>query len=223
MKKNYEEAFKWYMMSASVGNAKSQYQVAMMLSSGMGVEKNEELAKRWFATYSSTMVNDSRKVAMDTLRARRGDITLSNDLLKAMSRNYQPNSMVTLATKYHTGKGFKRSEKGAMDLLNKASLAGGSPRTKLAELIAEKKADEGYPQESFDLVKSAAEYGDATAMYKLAMLYKDGICCDQDMDKYRMYMRMSAEKGNHDAKEIVMKWNARSDRRKAEKTKKKDN
>ncbi len=219
MKKDPEEAFKWYLMSASVGNAKSQYQVAMMYSSGIGTDKDEEMAKRWFATYSSTMVNDSRKVAIDTLRARRGDLTLSNDMLKAMSRNYQPSSMVTLAMKYQTGKGFKKSEKGAMDLMRKATLAGGQPRTKYAELIAEKKGAEGYPKQSFDLIKSAVEFGDAGAMYKLALLYKDGTCCQQDMNLYRMYMRMAAERGNRDAKTVVMKWDARSDRRKAEKPK----
>jgi len=218
MERNYEEAFKWYLKSASVGNSRSQYQVAMMLSTGLGVEKDEEQAKQWFARYSSSMINDSRKSAMDTLRARRGDITLSNDLLKAMSRSNHPPSMAALAMKYETGKGFKRSEKAAMELLTKASVAGGSPRVKLADLIASKDESGNYPQESFDLIKSAAEYGDAGAMYRLALMYKDGKGCEANVELYRKYMRMAMECGNREAKDVVRQWDARKERRKNDKS-----
>ena len=216
-KKDYEQAFRWYLMSASVGNARSQYQVGLMYASGQGVEKDEDLAKQWFARYSSTMVNDSRKKAMDTLRARKGDIALSNDMLKAMSRSNQPPSMTTLALKYQSGKGFKKNEKAAMELMRKASVAGGSPRVKLAEMIESKNESEQFPQESLDLIRSAAEYGDAGAMYKMALLYKDGKGVEQNMDLYHRYMVMAAERGNKDAKDTVRQWKARTDRRQSEK------
>jgi len=216
IKKDHDQAFKWYLMSASIGNAKAQYQVGMMLSSGIGTEKNEDEAKKWFARYSSTMVNDSRKKAMETLRIRKGDYELSNDLLKAMSRSNQPGSMTALAYKYQTGKGFKKNEKAAMELLTKASVAGGAPRLKLAEMIESKQEDGEYPQESLELIKSAADYGDAGAMYKLAMHYKEGRGCPQDTDLYRRYMRMAAERGNKDARDIVKGWDARKERRKSE-------
>ena len=216
-KKDYEQAFRWYLMSASVGNARSQYQVGLMYTSGQGVEKDEDLAKQWFARYSSTMVNDSRKKAMDTLRARKGDIALSNDMLKAMSRSNQPPSMTTLALKYQSGKGFKKNEKAAMELMRKASVAGGSPRVKLAEMIESKNESEQFPQESLDLIRSAAEYGDAGAMYKMALLYKDGKGVEQNMDLYHRYMVMAAERGNKDAKDTVRQWKARTDRRQSEK------
>ena len=218
MERNYEEAFKWYMKGASIGNPKSQFQVAVMLSAGEGTEKDPEAAKEWFARYSSSMVNDSRKIAMDTLRARRGNIDLSNDLLKAMSRSNHPQSMTTLAKKYRDGKGFKKSTKGAIDLLSKASVSGGSPRTVLAEMYLERNEDGEYNEEILRLLTSAAEYGDAAAMYRLALLYKDGIIVEQDTDgKYRYYMRMAAENGNHDAKDIVARWDNRTARRKAKK------
>jgi len=137
MKKDPEEAFKWYMMSALVGNSRSQYQVASMLDSGIGTEKDVEQAKKWFGIYSNSILNDSRKSAMETLKARKGDFDVSNDLLKAMSRTYQPQSMTRLATKYEQGKGFKKSLKGAFDLQSKAALAGGGPRVRLADMIVE--------------------------------------------------------------------------------------
>ena len=217
MERDYPEAFRWYMMGASVGNPKSQYQVAVMLSSGQGTEKDPEKAKEWFARYSSTMVNDSRKIAMDTLKARRGDIKLSNDLLKAMSRSDHPPSMTALARKYRDGKGFKKNTRGAMDLLSKASVAGGAPRTALADMYLSKEGDE-HDGEILRLLTTAADFGDAGAMYRLAMMYKEGRIVEKDVDgKYRYYMRMAAERGNRDAKDTVAGWNKRIQRRKGRK------
>ena len=221
IKKDNEKAFHWYMRSASTGNMKSQYQVAVMLSSGIGCEKDENAAKQWFARYSSTALNESRKIAMDTMRARRTDIDISNDMLKSMSKTFQPQSMVALASKYESGNGFKKNRGASKDLLEKASLAGGNPRTRLAEYYLE--GDDESKEKAFDLLKSAAAYGDAGAMYRLAMMYKDGICCDADDTKYRMYMRMAAERGNREAKDLVMKWDDRIRRRKLNKGTKYDN
>ena len=54
-------------------------------------------------------------------------------------------------------------------------------------------------------------------MYQLALMYKDGISCEENQANYRMYMRMAAERGNRDAKQIVIKWDDRIKRRKAKK------
>ncbi|MBQ7702321.1 MAG: SEL1-like repeat protein [Candidatus Methanomethylophilaceae archaeon] len=221
IKKDAQKAFEWYMKAACTGNMKAQYQVAVMLSSGAGCEKNEDEAKKWFARYSSTALNDSRKVAMDTLKTRHSDFDITNDMLKSMSKSYHTPSMVSLASKYDSGKGFKKSPKAAIDLLEKASLAGGAPRTRLADKYLESE-DEEVRKKAFGLLESAAKYGDNAAMYKLAIMYKDGTLCEADENKYRMYMRMASERGNRDAKEVVMKWDNRINRRKKNKEKDKE-
>ena len=218
IERNPELAFKWYLTAASTGNMKAQYQTAVMLSSGIGCEKNEEEAKNWFARYSSTTLNDSRKIAVDTMKSRHADIDITNDMIKAMSKNCNPPSMVTLAMKYDTGKGFKKNPKAAVSLLEKAALAGGSPRTKLAEKYLEDNTEESR-RKAMDLLISAAQYGDGGAMYRLAIIYKEGELVEKDEEKYRMYMRMAAERGNRDAKETVMKWDDRIRRRKKDKEK----
>lgn len=220
MTRNYEEAFKWYLKGASVGNPKSQFQVAVMLSLGQGTEKDTEAAKDWFARYSSTMINDSRKSAMETLRARKGDITQYNDLLKAMSRSNNPRSMTSLAKKYRDGKGFKKSTKGAINLLTKACAAGGAPRTVLAEMYLEQNEDGRHNSKILHLLKSAAAAGDGAAMYRLALLYKEGEIVEKDVEgKYKYYMRMAAENGSRDARDVVSRWNSRTARRKSKKDK----
>jgi len=153
------------------------------------------------------------------MKSRRADIDITNDMIKAMSKNCHPPSMVTLAMKYDTGKGFKKSPKAAVSLLEKAALAGGSPRTKLAEKYLEEGTEESK-KKALDLLMAAAEYGDGGAMYKLAIIYKEGELLEKDEGKYRMYMRMAAERGNRDAKEVVMKWEDRIKRRKKDKEKK---
>jgi hypothetical protein len=206
------------MMGARAGNAKSQYQVAVMLAEGEGTEKDPEAAKDWFARYSSTMVNDSRKLARETLRARKGNRALSDDLLKAMSRSNHPQSMTALAKKYRDGKGFKKNTKGAVDLLSKAVVAGGSPRVVLAEMYLANNENGKHDKEILELLTTAAEYGDANAMYRLALLYKEGTIVEKDADgKHRYYMRMAAERGNRDARDIVTRWDNRTARRKAKK------
>ncbi len=221
IKKDPEQAFKWYMRAACTGNMKAQYQVAVMLSSGTGCEKDEEKAKQWFARYSSTALNDSRKIAMDTMKARRADVDITNDMLKSMSKNYHTPSMIALASKYDTGSGFKKNPKAAVDLLGKASLAGGTPRTRLADkYLRSGKEEDG--RKAFKLLQSAAAYGDPTAMYMLSQLYKEGKYCEKDENVYRMYMRMAAERGNRDAKDTVTKWEGRIRRRKKEKEKEKE-
>ena len=213
--KDYQLAFKWYLNSALSGNMRSQYQVAVMYSSGIGCEKDETEAKRWFARYSSTALNDSRRIAIDTMRARRLDVEFSNDMLKAMSKNYHTQSMVTLAGKYESGKDLKKNRQAAISLLEKASVAGGNPRTRLAEFYLE--GDEESRKKGYELIQSAVKSGDAAAMYRLAMMYKEGFCCEVDEGMYRRYMRMAAERGNRDAKEVVTKWDDRIRRRKAKK------
>ncbi len=214
--KDNEKAFKWYMSSALTGNLKSQYQVATMLSSGIGCEKDEDEAKLWFARYSSTALNESRKIVIDTMRSRHMDMGFANDMLKATSKNYQPQSMVTLASKYESGKDMKRNHSAAVSLLEKASISSGNPRMKLAEIYLDDK-DEEKQKKGLDLVLSAAKAGDGAAYHKLALMYKDGINFEQNEEKYRMYMRMAAERGNREAKEIVMKWDDRIRRRKMNK------
>ncbi len=207
------EAFNWFFRSASIGNPKSQYQVAVMYDTGLGVEKDPEKALEWFSRYSSTLLNDFRKDALDTIRARHVEEDKAPDLVKAASHTMDTRSMVTLASKYASGRGFKKNEGAAARLLDRACIAGGTPRTRLAEMYLYGKGVEKDEKKAFEMLKSSVEFGDAEAMYKLAMLYKNGIGCEVDMEYYRVLMRMAAENGNRDAKEIVDKWDGRNERR----------
>jgi len=209
-----EEAFRWFLKSAQTGNPKSQYQTAVMLSSGLGTEKDLDKAKEWFAIYSSTMVNEFRRIAIDTMHKRQSDEDVKNDLIKAASRCYNTVAMVALSGKYLSGRGFKKNPEAARRLLERAAVAGGSPRTHLALLYLEGEGVEKDQERAFQLLRSAADAGDSSGMYNLALMYKDGIACEPDQDKYRMLVRMAAERGNRDAKFLVAKWDNRIKRRK---------
>ena len=213
-----EKAFRFYMMSASSGNARSQYQVATMYSSGLGCEKDPEKAKEWFARYSSTTVNEFRKDALDTIRTRRLESDSYPDLMRAASLTCNPQSMVTLASRYMSGKGgFKKNPGAAARLLERASVAGGSPRTRLAMLYLE---GTGVPKDearAFELLHSAAAFGDAEGMFRLSLLYKEGKGCEADPEMYRVLVKMAAERGSRDAKDLISRWDERNQRRKAKK------
>lgn len=44
-------------------------------------------------------------------------------------------------------------------------------------------------------------------------MYKDGIGTAEDLEMYRLYMRMAADKGSRDAVTIVQRWNRRNEKR----------
>lgn len=213
--KDQPEAFKWHLLSARAGNAKSQYQVAAMYSNGIGVEKDPEAAKQWFATYSSTVLGDSRKAAMEVLKHRRGDLKLQKELLKESSLCFTSQSMVSLALRYATGgKDGKPNPHAGFDLMSKAAVIGGAPRARLAEFYRDGIGVQKDEAKAFSLMRNAAAMGDASALYGLALMYKDGTGVESDEEQYRRYMRMAAERGNRDARDTVKQWEARKERRK---------
>ena len=81
-------------------------------------------------------------------------------------------------------------------------------------VLAAVSCDKESKKKAFDLLCSAAKSGDARAYYLLAEMYKEGECCEANDKMYRKYMRMAAECGDRDAKELVFKWNDRIRRRK---------
>lgn len=207
--KDHERAYKWYLRAALAGNLKSQYQVAMMLSQGDGVEKDEEAAHEWYSRYASCLVNDVRLRAVDVSKKRTYGDARTDIMIKESSRNYHTRSMMTLAFKYMEGKGFKKNPKAGFDLMQKAALAQGSPRTQLAEMYLEGKAVEKDEQKALQLLRDASAAGDAKAMYLLALMYRDGNVVEKDTDLYRQYMSMAYERGDRDAAATVKKWRER--------------
>jgi TPR repeat protein len=113
--------------------------------------------------------------------------------------------------------GFKKNPGAAARLLERASVAGGSPRTRLAMLYLE---GTGVPKDearAFELLHSAAAFGDAEGMFRLSLLYKEGKGCEADPEMYRVLVKMAAERGSRDAKDLISRWDERNQRRKAKK------
>jgi TPR repeat protein len=54
-------------------------------------------------------------------------------------------------------------------------------------------------------------------MFRLSLLYKEGKGCEADPEMYRVLVKMAAERGNRDAKDLIMRWDERNQRRKAKK------
>ena len=212
-----EKAFRFCMMAAQSGNLKSQYMVANMLAEGLGTERDPEAAKQWYARYASSSLNEFRRTAMDSLRSRGDPDNLYLELLKSSSRSLDSRSMMSLASKYADGKDVKKNKDAAFQLTERASVTGGSARTRLGIMYLEGTGVEKDEAKAFELFRSAAVYGDASGMYRLALMYKDGIACEESQANYRMFMRMASERGDREARAVVSKWDGRIKRRKANK------
>lgn len=207
IRKDHAKAFQWYLRSAMTGNPRSQYQVAAMLSAGDGVEKDEEAAAQWYARSASASVDDLRARAMEAIRSRNGPEDKRIDgMLKESSLCFNVKSMSRMASRYESGKGFKKNPRAALSMMEKAAAGQGAPRTRLALRILE---DAGDADKAIQLLRDAAAAGDSRAMMALGRMHVDGVQMKKDVVAYRSYVRMAAENGDREAIELLKKWNAR--------------
>ena len=137
------------------------------------------------------------------------DAEAGRKMIAALSKRYDE-SLKTLIPLLS-----EKNDDATVQLLTKASVAGGQARSCLGELYLEGDGVEKDTNKAFELFKSAADFGDSNGMYRLALMYKDGISCEANQEMYRRYVRMAAERGNREAKQLVAKWNDRVVRRKA--------
>ena len=94
MERDLEKSYHWYLESAISGNPRSQYQVAMMLSEGIGVEKDKSQGLYWLSEsakqghpYASALMERNNSVTSLSV------FCAVNRILHHMSRIFRDNSL----------------------------------------------------------------------------------------------------------------------------------
>ena len=84
---NYKEAARWFKESATHGLTDSQYNLAVLLEQGMGIEKNLKEAITWYAIAASQGDNGAAE-RLDALKKAVGasDVALALDA----ARRFKP-------------------------------------------------------------------------------------------------------------------------------------
>ncbi len=201
-----EKAFSWYLTGADAGNSSAMFEAARRYEGGIGTVADPDAAAGMYARFAASSVSQYFGNASESFRKRGGDRDLSYRLDDFAGDGGNPRS---------ASKRMKAPDQSAyFARCQKYSGMPGAPRARLAECYLNGIGTPKDPARAFVLFKDAADNLDADSMYRVGIMYKDGIGTEASVPSYQYYIRMAADRGNRDAADIVTKWDRRNARRK---------
>ncbi|KAL0093314.1 hypothetical protein F4703DRAFT_1939273 [Phycomyces blakesleeanus] len=180
--KDLSKAFEHYLVSAKAGDVDGEFQVALMLSNGQGVEQDRAAAFYWY----EKAAKKEHKTALYSLGLyyAKGMAGVTKDLFKARScfkrsaRLGVVSAMTTLATLYKmTASRIDPSQ---------------DPDETETQSQSQSQFLEEQQRQAVYWFEKAAQYGDAVAQRELAILYDAGIGVNQSYAKALSYLQKSA-------------------------------
>lgn len=172
---NIDEAIRYYLKGAELGSRAAAYQVGLMYSAFPGKIKKDE-AVHWLTIAALDGDKDAAKLLADI-----------DDL-----RNSQ-DEMVGIRRLIVTGQNNK-----ALAKLNELAYQS-SPKleaiVELAWLYEAGLAVERDIEKAGELFLKAADLGNGRAQYAISVMYETGVGQNQDREKAKHYLQLSAEQG----------------------------
>lgn len=205
VKKDYEEALKWYRKSAHRGYSDAQDNLGLMFEFGYGVEKDFAEAVKWYAKaveqedpnglyHLGVMFQQGKGVEQD-YRLARGLYLRSAEL-------GNKSGQFALAYMYDKGLGVSEDNDKAIKWYRKAANQGSrSSQTNLGLMYANANGD-GVKQNyktAVDWYRKGAEGGHASAQINLGFMYANGKGVSQDYKAAQRLYRLAAEQGSVNA------------------------
>lgn len=220
--RDVNEAFVWYRKSAMQGNQKSQYMIASMYRDGIGVEANEVNAKKWFRRYANSSLLDqiitaAKVLAVDDESSYRNIDTelTSRKLFKMAAETFNSRAIQYISSDTSIIREIEETK--AFEKMYRAAERDGMTKLSAANSYYTGTGVKRDPVRAFELYKELEKNGNPSALYRLSEIYKMGEIVEQDLDLYRAYVYMAAERGHRLAIAKIQKWKRRSERRKANK------
>ncbi len=214
----YEDAYKLLLPEARKGNPNAQYNVALLLSQGMGVPKDESEGVRWYAKASASgdldaavnlglMYQEGRGVAQDEREAFR--------LFLKAAQGGNPLAENDLASAYLSGRGTRQDDANAVRWFTTAAEGGNAvAQNSLGGLYMEgrgvpkdgprgfewikRAAEQGYvpaQQNVFHFTLKGAAKGDLQAMHNVGGYYLMGLGVAADPKEGLAWLSKAAEAG----------------------------
>ncbi len=112
IKRNYDEAVKWYMRSASHGFAPAQYRLATLYERGLGVKKDLQRSMLWYkraAELGNVKAMHNLAVIYASQNKDQPDYLNAIYWFKEAARRNLSDSQFNLATLYQSGVGLKKN------------------------------------------------------------------------------------------------------------------
>jgi len=179
------EAARLFLKAAEAGHVPSMTNYALLAKDGVGVAKSDTEAAKWFLK-AAEAGNDAAMTNLaglyDTGRGATKDEAEAARWYRKASDAGNAIAMHRLALMYEVGRGVTKDDAEAVRLLRSASDKGLSDATaKLADNYAQgrgvpKDAEESrrFNERAAGQVRSAADGGNAVAMFNLGIIYRTG-------------------------------------------------
>jgi len=207
---SYAEGIRWYLKAAEAGNAGAMDSLAQSYQFGRGVARDEATALEWYLKAARLGYARSQYMAAFFYDYGRGvdrDFEAAAGWYRKAADSKYPPAMSALGRLYETGAGVKKDYGEATQWYQRAADAG-DPHglAALGNLYenghAVPEPGGGGMQDSakaFALFDKAAQLGDGTAMYHLAVAYETGKGVAANRDTAIEWYRKASARGMADA------------------------
>ncbi len=189
-----------YLRAAEMGDADSQYQIALMMDSGDGIPMDRAGAEKWFAAAAEQGDNDAR-LCLGGIYYERRDFQLAENVFMDAALAGDVKAMYNLALLYLEGSLGEADLEKAEEWMEAASDEGFAFAQ---SMLASFKMDAGDVDAATELFKKAAAQYEPTAMYNLGALALSGQIKMDDKEAIR-YIMSAAEGGMPEAQELLLK------------------
>ena len=199
------EVTEWHRLAES-GNARAQYNLAMMYANGYGVERDYAEAVKWYRKSAEQGVATAQNNLAGMYANGYG---VERDYAEAVKwyRKSAEQGVATaqnnLAGMYANGYGVERDYAEAVKWYRKSAEQGDTTaQNNLAGMYANGYGVERDYAEAVKWYRKSAEQGDTTAQNNLAGMYANGDGVERDYAEAVKWYRKSAEQGD----DVALEW-----------------
>lgn len=197
--KQPEESFKWFSAAAAKGVPAAATQVGLMLSNGMGTERNLTKAVGYFQSAADAGDAAAKAALGECLLYGKGvtkDVPRAIELLEQAASRSNVRALSRLGTCYHQGLGVKQDFSEAQRLFKKAADLGSSEALgNLGVLYMNGDGVTKSAQKAVEYFQRGAEANDGYCMYLYARCFDTGTGVTPNPSTAKLWYRKAAAAG----------------------------
>lgn len=197
--KQPEEAFKWFSAAAAKGVPAAATQVGLMLSNGMGTERDLAKAVAFFQSAADKGDASAKTALGECYLYGKGidkDVPKAIELFEQAASRSNPRALNRLGTCYHQGLGVKQDYEEAQRLFKKAVDLGSTEALgNLGVLYAN---GDGVPKseaKAVEYFQRGAEGNDGYCMYLYARCFESGTGVTPNPETAKLWYKKAAAAG----------------------------
>lgn len=205
---NYEEAMKYYMLSAEQNYPEGLFSVGYLNEAGLGVEKSIEAAIPWYQKASEVGSAQAQSFLADFYYYGEGieqSYEQAYQYYKMAADQGDAYSQYCVAYMLENGQGIKADYNKAIKMYQQAADGGNAAAQTYIGYLYD--TGEGGKKrdftEAFKWYMLAADQGDQVAMFNLGGLYEYGDGVEKNMDKAKEWYQKSADAGYQPAIDVL--------------------